>query len=86
MNCINTICLYLKKYLTDEQFENIFYDYIEDFQNSLEEDMYLNVLSTNFSSKQEKISLETELYNYVLEKCYRRKTGTMTNNNFTVFS
>ena len=43
MNCINTICLYLKKYLTDEQFENIFYDYIEDFQNSLEEDMYLNV-------------------------------------------
>lgn len=67
MNCINTICLYLKKYLTDEQFENIFYDYIEDFQNSLEEDMYLNVLSTNFSSKQEKISLETELYNYVLE-------------------
>ena len=40
MNCINTICLYLKKYLTDEQFENIFYDYIEDFQNSLEEDMY----------------------------------------------
>lgn len=67
MNCINTICLYLKKYLTDEQFENIFSDYIEDFQNSLEEDMYLNVLSTNFSSKQEKISLETELYNYVLE-------------------
>ena len=41
MNCINTICLYLKKYLTDEQFENIFYDYIEDFQNSLEEDMIL---------------------------------------------
>lgn len=67
MNCINMICLYLKKYLTDEQFENIFYDYIEDFQNSLEEDMYLNVLSTNFSAKQEKISLETELYNYVLE-------------------
>ena len=50
MNCINTICLYLKKYLTDEQFENIFYDYIEDFQNSLEEDMYLNVLSTNFAT------------------------------------
>ena len=36
MNCINTICLYLKKYLTDEQFENIFYDYIEDFQNYLQ--------------------------------------------------
>lgn len=66
MDCINTICLYLKKYISDEQFENIFYDYIEDFQNSLEEDMYLNILSTNFNSKQEKISLETELHNYVL--------------------
>ena len=52
MNCINTICLYLKKYLTDEQFENIFYDYIEDFQNSLEEDyvilmFYLQTLVLN---------------------------------------
>ena len=55
MNCINTICLYLKKYLTDEQFENIFYDYIEDFQNSLEEDMYLNVLSTNLVLNKKKL-------------------------------
>ena len=67
MDCVKTICLYLKKYISDEQFENVFYDYIEDFQKQLEEDMYLNVLSTNFSSKQEKISLETELHNYVLE-------------------
>ncbi len=67
MDCVKTICLYLKKYISEEQFENIFYDYIEDFQKQLEEDMYLNVLSTNFSSKQEKISLDTELRNYVLE-------------------
>lgn len=67
MDCINTICLYIKKYLTDVQFEDIFYDYIENFQNSLEEDMYLKILSTNFSSKQERVSLETELRNYVLE-------------------
>lgn len=67
MNCINTICFYLKKYISDEQFEKIFYDYIEDFRNFLEEDIYLNILSTNFNSKQEKISLETQLHNYVLE-------------------
>ena len=67
MDCINTICLYLKQYLTDVQFEDIFYDYIEIFQNFLQEDMYLNILSTNFSSKQERVSLETELRNYVLE-------------------
>lgn len=67
MDCIKTICLYLKKYISDEQFENIFWDYINDFQNSLEEDIYLKVLSTNLSSKEEKISLETELYNFVLK-------------------
>ena len=70
MECINTICLYLKKYISKEQFENIFYDYIEDFHNLLEEDMYLNVVSTNFSSKQEILSLETELHKYVLEKYF----------------
>lgn len=67
MDCINTICLYLKKYISDEQFENIFYDNIEHFQNVLEEDIYLDILSTNFSSKQKMISLETELHNYVLD-------------------
>lgn len=67
MDCVKIICLYLKKYISEEQFENIFYDYIEDFQEQLEEDMYLNVLFANFSSKQEKISLDTELHNYVLE-------------------
>ena len=40
---------------------------MEDFQSVLEEDMYLNVLCTNFNSKQEKISLKTELHNYVSE-------------------
>lgn len=68
MDCIYIICLYLKNYITDEQFENIFYDYIDDFQKSLEEDVYLNVLSTSFNSKQEKISLKTELEKFILEK------------------
>lgn len=66
MDCINIICLYLKKYVSDKEFENIFYEYISDFQSSLEEDRYLNILSTNFNSKEEKISLETELHNYIL--------------------
>lgn len=67
MNCIEMICFYLKKYISDQQFENIFYDYNEDFKKSLDENIYLDVLSTDFNSKQEKISLETELRNYVLE-------------------
>ena len=36
MDCVKTICLYLKKYISDEQFENVFYDYIEDFQKQSE--------------------------------------------------
>lgn len=54
MDCMKTICLYLKKYISDEQFETIFYDYLEDFQNALEEDIYLGVLFTNLSRKEEK--------------------------------
>lgn len=67
MNCIDIICLYVKKYLSEEQFQNIFYDYMDNFQNELEEDIYLSILSTNFSSKEEIISLKTELYNFVLK-------------------
>ena len=37
MDCNKIISLYLKGYISDEQFENIFYDYIDDFQNTVEE-------------------------------------------------
>lgn len=67
MDCIKTICLFLKNYISEEQFITVFYEYINDFQNFLAEDIYLNILSTNFSSKEEKISLETELRNFVLD-------------------
>lgn len=66
MDCIKIICLYLKEYISDEQFENIFFEYINDFQSVLEEDIYFNVLFTNFNSKEEKISLDMKLRNYVL--------------------
>lgn len=66
MDCIRTICLYLKDYISDDQFEDIFYKNIDDFQDFLDEKIYLNVLSTSFSSKEEKISLKTELRTYIL--------------------
>lgn len=67
MDGIKTICLYLKKYITVEQFEAIFYNHLEDFQSSLREDIYLRILFANLSCKEEKISLQTELCHYVLE-------------------
>ena len=66
MDCINIICFYLKKYISDEQFESIFYEHIDDFQKSIREDIYYDLLSASFSSKQEIISLNTQLHNYVL--------------------
>ena len=67
MDCIQTICLYLKKYISDEQFGNIFMEYLDDFQRSLDEDIYLDILLTNFSCKEQRISLKTTLHNYVLK-------------------
>ena len=66
MDCIKTICLYLKDYLSDEQFNDFFYDYLYNFQNCLEEDVYIDVLFTNINSKEERISMKTELKNYIL--------------------
>ena len=66
MKCIEIICLYLKDYISEKQFENIFFCYIELFENSLEEDIYLEILSTNFGSKEERISLQSTLKKYIL--------------------
>ena len=44
MKCIRNICLYLKKYISDKQFERIFYQDIDDFKNSLEENIYWKIL------------------------------------------
>lgn len=67
MDCIKTICLYLKNYITKEQFSSIFMEHLDDFHNSLDEDLFYNVFSTNFSSKEEKINLDTELRNFILQ-------------------
>lgn len=41
MKCIRNICLYLKKYISDKQFERIFYQDIDDFKSILEENIYI---------------------------------------------
>ena len=53
--------------MTHEQFEDLFSVWITAFQSYLEEDIYLNVVFTNFHSKEERISLQTKLYQYVLQ-------------------
>ena len=67
MKYIRIICLYLKKYISDKQFENIFYQDIDSFQNALEEEVYWNILSSNFNKKEDIITINTYLYNYMLK-------------------
>lgn len=66
MNYNEVICLYLKKYLSDEQFEQYFYDNIDDFETNLDETTYLKIVSKNFSSKEERIRLQTQLKEYII--------------------
>lgn len=67
---------YLNGYISEKQFENIFSCYIELFENSLEEDIYLEILSTNFSSKEERINLQSTLKKYILSN-YRSMLDNM---------
>lgn len=67
MKYIRIICLYLKKYISDKQFENIFYQDIDSFQNALEEEVYWNILSSKFNKKEDIITINTYLYNYMLK-------------------
>ncbi len=64
MKYIEVICLYLNRYLTDEQFEEYFYSNMSEFEEQLDEDIYLDIVSTNFNSKNELISLQKKLDGY----------------------
>jgi hypothetical protein len=66
MNYNEVVCLYLKEYLSDEQFEQYFYNNIEEFETNLDESTYLEIVSTNFSSKEERIRLQTQLKQYII--------------------
>ncbi len=66
MDCIEIICLYLKHYLSAEQFQTIVYAHLHAFEHALPESVYLDLLSATFRTKEETIHLETELRNDVL--------------------
>lgn len=63
---IEIICLFVNDYLNSEQFENAFFDNIFEYENLLIHDIYLKILSTNFNSKNEIVSLKNVLKNYLI--------------------
>jgi len=69
MNYNEVICLYLKKYLTDEQFKEYFYYHLDEFENDLDEDIYLEMISTNFNSREQKFDLREYLQEYIFDNC-----------------
>lgn len=66
MDCQIVIGLYLNGYLTTNEFENYFYNNMEQFQNELPDLVYEELLCTNFSAKSERISLMIFLKQYIL--------------------
>lgn len=61
------ICLYLNQYLTSEQFESYFYNNMNQFEVELDEETYLNIISTNFNSKQAVITLQEKLKKDIIQ-------------------
>lgn len=66
MNCQIIICLFLKQYLTINEFEDYFYNNMEEFQNELPDLVYEELLCTHFTNKGECINLRTFLKQYIL--------------------
>lgn len=62
---IEMICLFVNGYLNSEQFEDAFLTNIFYFEKLLENDVYIKIISTNFNSKNEIISLKTFLRAYL---------------------
>lgn len=65
MNCIEVVCLYLKQYIYNEQFEKILYENVEKFETIFDKDIVLDMLCTDFHNKNDIITLKTKLKEYI---------------------
>lgn len=63
---IELMCLFVTDDLTSEQFETIFLDHIAEFENLLESSIYLKIICTNFTEKNDIISLKNFLRKYLI--------------------
>ena len=67
--CIKIISLYLTDYINQDQFIDLFFSNYDDFESELRDDIFWDIIDTNFTHDDEREKLETELTYYIIE-CY----------------
>lgn len=65
--CIRIIALYIKGYINTEQFVDIFFSSFTDFEEALSNDIFYSIIETNFTRKEERLTLITKLTSYISE-------------------
>lgn len=67
---IEIICLFVNNYLSSEQFEELFFNNIFEYEKILDNKLYLNIIDTNFNLSHEIISLKNCLKSYLITNYY----------------
>lgn len=65
--CIKVIALYVKDYINEEQFIDIFLSNLSDFEAALNNDIFYSIIETNFTRKEERLTLDAKLISYISE-------------------
>lgn len=68
MTTIRIFALYVNGYLNNLDFEKWIYQNLEELNNCIENDIFLELLETNFTDKKEQIHLKHILDNYLYDK------------------
>ncbi len=70
MGKIEILCLFVKNYLSNSEFEQWLYQNIEDLKNELYDNynLYYEIISTNYDNKVEVITLKNVMENYLSQK------------------
>ncbi len=68
---IEIICLFAKSYLDANQFEELFLNNITKFESILDDRTYINIVSINWTSNSEIISLKNYLCKYLFENFFK---------------
>lgn len=67
---LEIICLFVNDYLNSEQFEELFFNNIFEYEKILDNKAYLEVIDTNFNLSYKVISLKNYLKTYLITNYY----------------